>query len=212
MKTHYNSLYNTITTLLLVAIFSITTFSQEVPNSPADVNPILVNSTIPDVMVKTIESEDVTLRSVVAEKPTMLIFYRGGWCPYCSRHMVELQQIESEILEIGYQIIAISVDKPEILKETLMKNELSYTLLSDSPADALKAFGVAYRVDDKTVTRYKSVGIDFEKNTGYDHNILPAPAVFILDQEGTVKFQYVNPDYKQRINGDVLLAAAKAYL
>ncbi|MEQ9265289.1 MAG: peroxiredoxin-like family protein [Balneolaceae bacterium] len=212
MNIHYKSFYNIITVLFLAALFTSPAYSQDVPDSPADVNPILVNSTIPDVMVKTIDSEEVKLRSVVAEKPTMLIFYRGGWCPYCSRHMVELQQIESEILDIGYQIIAISVDKPEILKETLMKNELSYTLLSDSPADALKSFGVAYKVDDATVTRYKSVGIDFEKNTGYNHNILPAPAVFIIDQEGTVKFQYVNPDYKQRINGDVLLAAAKAYL
>ncbi len=149
---------------------------------------------------------------MAAEQPTILIFYRGGWCPYCSRHMAELQKIEGQIVEMGYQILAISVDRPEVLRETLTDQELTYTLLSDSPADAMKAFGVAYRVDDNTVARYKSIGIDFEKNTGYDHHILPAPAVFILDQEGTVKFQYVNPDYKQRINGDVLLTAAKAYL
>lgn len=202
--------------LLLITLFCFllgsTSWAQTVPDAATDVHPILINSIIPDVSVKTIEGRTTALKDIVAEQPTLLIFYRGGWCPYCSRHMAELQKIESQIVDIGYQILAISVDKPEVLKETITDGELSYTLLSDSPADVMKAFGIAYRVDDKTVARYKSVGIDFEKNTGFSHHILPAPAVFILDQEGTVKFQYVNPDYKQRINGDVLLAAAKAYI
>tara|TARA_R110000868_G_scaffold383578_6_gene650626 strand:+ start:1881 stop:2504 length:624 start_codon:yes stop_codon:yes gene_type:complete len=201
-----------ISLVLFILFLSLPVSAQIVPDDATKVTPILVNSTIPDVSVKTIDGEKAALRTVVAEKPTILIFYRGGWCPYCSRHMAELQKIESQIVELGYQILAISVDKPEVLRETLTKGELSYSLLSDSPADVMKAFGIAYRVDDKTVARYKSVGIDFEKNTGYDHHILPAPAVFIIDQEGTVKFQYVNPDYKERINGDVLLTAAKAYL
>ena len=197
--------------LLTISLTGLAT-AQTVPDAPEEVSPILINSQIPDVSVLNIEGERVALRELASQQPTMLIFYRGGWCPYCSRHMAELQQIESQIVDIGYQIFAISVDRPEVLKETLSEQELSYSLLSDSPADVMKAFGVAYRVDDETVARYKSIGIDFEKNTGYDHHILPAPAVFILDQEGIVKFKYVNPDYKQRINGDVLLAAAKAYI
>lgn len=205
-----NKVFTTL--LLLTLLFSFQVYSQSVPDDVYKVTPVLVNTTIPDVSVKTIDGENKALKSIVSEKPTILIFYRGGWCPYCSTHMAELQKIESQIVDMGYQILAVSVDKPEVLKETITENELSYTLLSDSPADVMKAFGIAFRVDEKTVARYKSVGIDFEKNTGYDHHILPAPAVFILDQEGTVKFQYVNPDYKQRINGDVLLAAAKAYL
>ena len=206
------SISRAVFSLAFFLMVPIITTAQSVPDAPEKVTPLLINSVIPDVSVTTIDDETVALRELAAQKPTMLIFYRGGWCPYCSRHMAELQQIESEIVELGYQIFAISVDRPEILKETLSKQELSYTLLSDSPAEVMKAFGVAYRVDDNTVARYKSIGIDFEKNTGYDHHILPAPAVFILDQEGVVKFQYVNPDYKQRINGDVLLAAAKAYI
>ena len=200
--------------LISLSLFTISTslFGQQVPDSPTEVHPILINSMIPDVSVKTVEGESISLRKKVSEKPTLLIFYRGGWCPYCSRHMAELQKIEAQIVEMGYQILAVSVDKPEVLKKTLSDVELSYTLLSDSPAEAMKAFGVAFRVDDATVTRYKSIGIDLEESSGHDHHILPAPAVFILNQEGIVKFQYVNPDYKQRIDGDVLLTAAKAYL
>lgn len=206
-------LYKSSITLILffALLISVPAVAQSVPDDAKKVNPILVNSIIPDVSVKNIDGKTVALQTIVTEKPTVLIFYRGGWCPYCSRHMAELQKIEDQIVDLGYQILAVSVDRPELLRETLSDQELTYTLLSDSPADVLKAFGIAYRVDDETVNRYKSVGIDLEMSSGFDHHILPAPAVFILDQEGKVKFQYVNPDYKERINGDVLLAAAKAY-
>jgi peroxiredoxin len=122
-----------------------------------------------------------------------------------------LQKIEDDLYEIGYQLIAISPDRPEKLKTALMENELDYTLLSDSPMEATKAFGIAFKVDPKTVERYKSVGIDLESDSGYDHHLLPAPAVYVLNTEGMVKFNYVNPNYRERINGDVLLTAAKAY-
>lgn len=54
---------------------------------------------------------DITLHEVIKVKPTVFVFYRGGWCPYCTRQMSELAQIEEQILEMGYQIVGISVDR-----------------------------------------------------------------------------------------------------
>jgi peroxiredoxin len=204
-----------LTSNLLLAL--LITFSgpslkaQGYAKSADQVTPLLISSKIPDVSLKNLDGETVSLRDQVSEKPAILVFYRGGWCPYCSRHLSELQKIEDELYEIGYQLLAISPDRPEKLKAALEKNKLDYTLLSDSPMTATKAFGVAFKVDPKTVERYKSVGIDLEGDSGYDHHLLPAPAVYILNTEGIVKFNYVNPNYKERIDGDVLLAAAKAY-
>ncbi len=199
-------------TVFLLALFTTTGFTQDIPKSANEVTPILINSTIPDVVVKDIDGNNQSLHEVVKSKPTVFIFYRGGWCPFCSRHMSELAQIEDEILEMGYQIVGISVDRPEVLKGTLEEIELNYTLLSDSPANAIKGFGLAFEVDQATVDRYRSVGIDLEADSGHDHHLLPAPAVYIVDQEGTVNFQYVNPNYRERISGEILLAAAKTFM
>lgn len=204
---------NSVLATLIILFFAISTgFAQTVPDDPTKVTPILINATIPDVSVKTIENKDVRLLELVKEKPTMFVFYRGGWCPYCSRHMAALQQIEDEILEIGFQIVAISVDQPEFLKQTMEEIQPDYLLLSDSPALAIKGFGLAYTVDQSTVDRYKSVGLDLEKTSGFKHHILPVPAVYLVNQDGKVEFQYVNPDYKERINADFLLSAAKAFM
>jgi peroxiredoxin len=53
-------------------------------------------------------------------------------------------------------------------------------------------------------------GIDINAASGESHNILPVPAVFILQSDGTIRFEYVNPNFTERLNRDVLLAAAKA--
>ena len=185
--------------------------AQDYAETADKVTPLLISSEIPDVSLKNIEGETVSLRDKVYEQPSILVFYRGGWCPYCNRHLAELKKIEEDLYEIGYQILAISPDRPEKLKATLNENELGYTLLSDSPMDVTKAFGLAFKVDSKTVERYKSLGIDLEADSGYDHHLLPAPAVYIINTEGIVRFNYVNPNYRERINGDVLLSAAKAY-
>lgn len=186
--------------------------AQDFAPSADQVTPLLISSKIPDVSLKNMEGEMVRLRDLTSDKPSILIFYRGGWCPYCNRHLADLQMIQDELVEIGYQILAISPDRPEKLKATLQKHDLDYTLLSDSPMTVNKAFGLAFQVDQKTVDHYRSVGIDLEGDSGYDHHLLPAPAVYILNTEGIVKFNYVNPNYKERINGDVLLSAAKAYI
>jgi peroxiredoxin len=199
-------------TLALVFLFASSSFSQSIASQPTEVTPLLISEKIPDVSVRDLDNKPVHLRELVAQQPTMLVFYRGGWCPYCSRHLAELNQIQDEILALGWKIVAISVDRPEILRKTLTKSELKYTLLSDSPANAIKAFGLAFKVPQETIDQYKTIGIDLEGDSGQKHHILPAPAVYLVGTDGIVKFQYVNPNYRERIAGEVLLAAAKAYL
>ncbi len=201
-----------IPTLLLVFGLTATSIiAQNIPSSTDKITPLLIGATIPDVSLKTTAGETVKLRELASERPTVLVFYRGGWCPYCSRHMMDLQKIEKDLVALGYQVLAVSPDRPEELSKSIDKGDLKYQLLSDSPMDVTKAFGIAYKLDDKTVARYKENGIDLEVSSGYKHHLLPAPAVFILNQEGKIRFSYVNPDYKERIDGDVLLTAAKAY-
>jgi peroxiredoxin len=84
-------------------------------------------------------------------------------------------------------------------------------LLSDAGLDAARGFGVAWQVDDGTVGKLREYDIDIEAASGEKHHWLPVPSLFLVDTEGRILFQYVNPDYKVRIHPDVLLAAARAY-
>lgn len=186
--------------------------AEQVAASAEDVCPIKVGMSIPNVLLRSVDGTEVNLREEVTKKPTVLIFYRGGWCVYCNRQMSQLKEIEHTLLDLGYQLIAISPDRPEKLRETLDRYEFRYTLLSDSKAEAIKAFGLAFRVSQQTLDRYKTINIDLEDASGESHHVLPVPAAFIVGNDGVIKYSYVNPDYRVRIDPEVLLAAAKAAL
>ena len=165
---------------------------------------------IPEVTLRTDDGKEVSLRRLVSEKPTVLIFYRGGWCPFCTRHLQALAGIEEDLEKAGAQLLAISMDRPEKIKQTPDGEKLHYRLLSDSDAVAAKAFGIAFKVDDATVEKYKGFGINLEAASGRDHHILPHPAVFVSDTTGRIRFAHVNPDYKVRLEPARDLEAAQA--
>jgi len=79
--------------------------------------------------------------NIFSNQRTVLIIYRGGWCPYCNRHLSAVGQAEKDILELGYQVVAVSPDSPEDLKATIEKQELNYKLYSDSDAKLIKSMG-----------------------------------------------------------------------
>jgi peroxiredoxin len=184
--------------------------AQKAPNSPADIQPLLLGATVPSVELKTIDDRSVALSEVIGGKPALLVFYRGGWCPYCNLQLQGLRLIQDQLGELGYQTIAVSPDSPASLRKTLDKTPLEYTLLSDSSANAISAFGIAFRVDDATVEKYQGYGIDLASAAGSDHHLLPVPAVYLVDANGTLQFSYVHPDYTSRLPENVILAAAQA--
>lgn len=182
----------------------------DIPQSANEVRPLLVGDRVPILTLKTVEGKAFDLNAAIAKKPTVLFFYRGGWCMYCNMHFGQLAQIEDKIKQLGFVIIAISPDKPQKLGESINKHQMGYTLLSDSTMEAARAFGIAFKLDDELLAKYAQFGIDLKDASGYDHNMLPVPSVFIIDTDGTIKFKYVNPDYKIRLSPEVLLAALKA--
>jgi peroxiredoxin len=165
---------------------------------------------VPDVVLTDVEGKEVKLYSLLEKKPTVLIFYRGGWCPYCNLQMEQLHTIEGDVLKEGYQIVAVSADRPENIETSIEKHDLHYTLLSDSTMNAAKAFGLAFRVDKEALERSKKYAATLEAGSGLSHHILPVPAVFIIQKDGSITFEYVNPNFKVRLNAQVLLAILKA--
>ena len=152
----------------------------------------------------------MNLPAAAKEQPLVLIFYRGGWCPYCNVHLGQLQEIDPQLRELGYRIVAVSPDRQEKMAESLDKTKMTYTLLSDSSMAAAKAFGLAFEVDAEMLKKLDSYNIDIEDASGEQHHMLPVPAVFLVGTDGVIDFVYANPDYKIRIDPEVLLAEAKS--
>ncbi|RLA19067.1 MAG: AhpC/TSA family protein [Gammaproteobacteria bacterium] len=184
---------------------------EDIHASADQVQPLLAGMKAPDFVVRDVKGEVFSFDGGELRKPVVLTFFRGGWCPYCNLHLSEMRMAEKQLKEMGFNIWFISIDKPELLLESLADPDIGYTIYSDSSLQATRAFGIAFHVNDEMNQRFLSYGIDLEKASGENHHVLPAPATYIIGADGIINFAYINPDYKIRLHPDVLLAAANAY-
>jgi peroxiredoxin len=189
--------------ILFAAINTVANAQNPLPKTATDIAPLLIGEKIPNAILKSPENTTVNLSDVIKRKKTVLVFYRGSWCPYCNMHLSALAEAEKQILDLGYQIVAVSPDSPENLKITEEKDKVKYTLLSDSKGDLIKAAGIAFEAPEN----YKST-INVHSN-GMNMNLLPVPSVFVLNTEGDIVFEYISPDFKQRITAELLLSVLK---
>lgn len=178
-----------------------------IAENPQDISPLLNGETIPVLNLIDLAGKRISLNELISQKPSILIFYRGGWCPYCSKQLSGIQLIEKDLHQMGYQVIAVSTDSPENLTVTMNKQKLSYTLLSDADLYAAKQFGIAF----KAPTGYEKL---LPEASDYKNKqmLLPVPSIFILDKKGKILFEYINPNFTERISPQLLKAAAGALI
>lgn len=193
-------------TFFVAANTSSAQMNNAMPNYPTnaeDISPLLIGEKLPEIMLADAIGKDVQLKKLLAAKPTILVFYRGGWCPYCNLQLSGLQEIEQDLTKLGYQVVAVSTDKPENLKASMDKGKLSYILLSDADLSLAKAMGIVFKAPE----HYQKF---LSETTGGKNKdmLLPVPAVYILNKDGEIRFEYIEPNFKERISPELLKAAA----
>lgn len=183
----------------------------DIPNDPKLVQPLNVGTPAPVFSAHTKDGAVRSFRPSGYRRPTIVMFYRGGWCPYCNAQLSDLRLVEPKLRRHGFEIVFLSTDRPAILYSSLKAENIHYTLLSDSSLDAARAFHIAYRLDEATLAKMQSYGIDLDTTTGKALHELPVPSVFIIDTTGIIRYVYSNPDYTVRLGADALWTAALPY-
>jgi len=73
--------------------------------------------------------------------PTILFFFPAAGSPGCTKEAVDFQEYLEDFAAQGYQIVGISPDGVDRLKEFSLSHDLSFELLSDPDLKAHTAFG-----------------------------------------------------------------------
>ena len=183
----------------VILLFSTVSFAQ-IADKAENVSPLLIGEKIPNVILHDADGKEVKTIDIF-DKKTVLVVYRGGWCPYCNSQLADMQEIEKNIVALGYQVVAVSPDAPSFLKQTLDKKELKYSLYSDSEGVFAQAVGIAFQREKPKLDKYSE-----GKNPGF----LPVPTVYVLNDKQEIEFMYINPNYSTRLKGNVLLSILKA--
>lgn len=184
-----------------------------VADKPSEIRPLLIGQKVPKLTLLDVDGKPFSLEKAVAEKPAVIVVYRGGWCYFCNQQLSQLRLVKDQLDGLGYQIIAISPDPPEELRKTRDQHQIGVTFLSDPKLAAADALGIAY----------KTSAADFGSEEAWKHAVkalkaagrapdrLPIPSVFLISKRRTIFFSYVNIDFRVRLSAEVLLTAAKVY-
>lgn len=159
---------------------------------------LFIGSKAPDFKAKDQDGNEIRLKDQLKKGKVVLVFYRGYWCPYCNRELSRLQDSLALIQEKGATVIAVSPEKPENIKQTVEKTKATYSVLYDEGMKIMKGYEVEYELEETTLARYRSSGLDIEKNNGSNGKYLPVPAVYIIDKESNVTYRFFDADYKKR--------------
>lgn len=165
-----------------------------------------VGDKAPDFELTDANGNTVALADMLAKGPVVLTFYRGGWCPYCNVQLRSYQENLSTFTALGASLVAVSPELPDNALATAEKNELKFTVLSDSGNEVADAFGLRYEIDPAIAERF---GPMLETNNGEDSHTLPLTATYVIDQKGVIRYALVTADYKVRAEPTDIVSALK---
>lgn len=173
---------------------------------PGDVG-IEVGQPAPDARLENADGETLALAELRSRGPLLLVFYRGGWCPFCNLQIRALVEAYPEYERRGVTPVAISVDRPEEAAETRATYEIPFPVLSDPDLAAHEAFRVGRTVPPEELERLRGFGMDLEAASGRDHHVIAIPSVFYIDREGVVRWAHADLDYRTRPSNRQILDA-----
>ena len=168
---------------------------------------LAIGSPVPDVSIPDDQGNPVSLTDLAARRGALLVvFYRGGWCPYCNTQIRHLATTYAEFSSRNVTPVLISVDKADKTAKTRATFEVAFPLLSDSELVAHEAFNVVQVVDADTREKYKRYGINLAEHSGRDHHTIAVPSIFLFDKAGSLVWAHADPDYTVRPKTDQLIA------
>ncbi|MFN2458775.1 MAG: peroxiredoxin-like family protein [Chitinophagaceae bacterium] len=188
----------TISLLVLFILLNITAMSQT-NKTISDVKGISVGAKAPMFKATDAEGKKYKLQDALKKGPVVVLFYRGQWCPVCNRHLSQLQDSLQLVYKKGASVVAISPEKPELLRKTKEKTHASFTLLHDKDFIIGQAFDVVFNPEAAQVNMYnQKLNARLEEASSNGSNRLPVPATFIINKKGNIVWRQFNPDYKIR--------------
>ena len=153
-------------------------------------------------------NKNVSLEKLLKKGPIVLVWYRGGWCPYCNLALNNLQEALPQIKKLKAQLVAITPEVPDSSFTTKERNNLKFEVLSDINNQVGRKYGLVYKLSPDVEKMYESK-IGLSKYNGNKSAELPMPATYIIDKEGVIRYAFVDADYKKRADPNEVIKALR---
>lgn len=163
--------------------------------------------TLPEIVLNNATGAEINVSDILKENKVIIAFYRGNWCPYCNIQLRALQQAIPEFEAKGAKLVVIGPETPDNSLTTKEKNELTFEVLSDIDMNVARSMNLVYQMPSDLQELYKKFGIDIERSQGNTKYELPIAATYVVEQDGTISYHFLDEDYKLRADPKAILKA-----
>jgi len=166
-----------------------------------------MGDTAPDFTLPDAQGGTFVLKDALAKGPVVLTWFRGEWCPFCNKQLIGMQERMKDFEAAGATVVAISPQTMDHTQATATKDSVKFHMLSDEGFKVGELYGVKYEMPEAMKEQLKKYNLDLSKYNGGEGNALPLTATYVIDQQGTIAYAFLDPDYTKRASPDDLLAA-----
>lgn len=149
----------------------------------------------------------VSLPSLLADGPLVVMFFRGHWCPYCRLSVRAAIEATDRIKSAGGRVVGIMPETQTFTARFKADCGVPFPLLTDLDNGYALSLNLAIWLgpDIQQLLAYH----DMARFHGNDGWVLPIPATFVVGGDGTVKARFVDPDFRRRMAIDDMIAALR---
>ncbi len=164
------------------------TYNNRQPSEKLVIGAKLPHFTVRDVNDNLVSSSQLT------DRPAILIFYRGNWCPFCSAQLKELIARYKEIDALGVRVAMIAPQPHENTVGVSKIYDAKFDFLTDEDNAAARTLGIEHK-------NGLPMGMQM---LGYDSDTV-MPTVIITGKDGKIVWTHETDNYRVRPEPDTYL-------
>ncbi len=169
---------------------------------------IEVGNNAPLIKAKSVTGEKINSSEALKKEQIVVVFYRGNWCPYCNRHLSNLNDSLGYIKQAGGRVLVVGPENFENAEKTADKSEATFTLIPDTTLHIMQDFDVLFKVTKKYQRKIKTfLFTDIADNNNQDEAQLPVPATYVIGKDGKIKWRHFDYDYTKRASAKSIIEA-----
>jgi peroxiredoxin len=131
-------------------------------------------------------------------RPTVILFVRGNWCPFCSKQVADLTKRYKEINDLGARLILVTPKPLETTRRVAEFFEVDFDFWLDESLEIARQLGLVLS---------KGVPADFRGEYGED---TVWPTSVVVDGSGIIRHTWLSKFIVDRPDPNKLLKALRS--
>lgn len=145
-----------------------------------------LNKALPDFLLTTSSGQQFSNQDLIGHT-SLLLFFRGNWCPLCMAQIKEVAAHYQVLTDMGVQVCLISPQPENNTRQLAQRFNVPFTYLLDKNLQTASSLGLM-------VSNGTPAGLEL---LGYDSDTV-RPAVLITDKFGNLVYSDITDNYRVR--------------